>query len=135
MDQYDENGNLARPCIAKWSSLRMPDGSESSYQTIIKKVAEEFVETNGYVKQDLRDRVLEIAKTNPTSPYDLLNSDGDIIETLYTPEEKIIAVDALKARIPELEEYNTWYGKVQKTLSDPKYSDQDLADILAAVDK
>ena len=34
---------------------------------------------------------------------------------LYTPEEKFLAIDCLKARIPELEEYNTWYEKVIKT--------------------
>ena len=135
MDQYDENGALVRPCIAKWSSFFMPDGSESPYQEIIKIISDEFTETNGYVKQNLRDRVLEIAKTNPTVPCDILDSNGKTIETLYSPEEKLVAIDAFKARIPELEEYNTWYGKIQKTLSDPKYSDADLDAILAEIDK
>jgi hypothetical protein len=113
----------------------MPDKSESPYQEIIKIISDEFTETNGYTKQNLRDRVVEIAKTNPTVPCDILDGNGKTIETLYSPEEKLVAIDAFKARIPELEEYNTWYGKIQKTLSDPKYSDADLDAILAEVDK
>ena len=128
---FDEvmNGQV-RPCIVKFSTL--PD----IYQDIIVAIDEEFKASAGYLKQDIRDIVTQIAKSNPTVKFDLTSKqNGNIISTLWTPEEKLLAIDALKTIIPGLEDYNTWYGKVQKTLSDPKYSDDDLARILGEIDK
>ena len=135
LDEYDSDGNLARPCIIRWSSLSMEDGSESPFQKIAKAANDEFTEANGYLKQDLRDLVVTIAKTSPTSQAELQDKNGKKLEMLYTPEEKMFAIDCLKVRIPELEEYKTWYSKIQKVLADPKYSDQDLDNILAAIDE
>jgi len=46
-----------------------------------------------------------------------------------------LAIDALKARIPELEEYQTWYDKVHRVFDDKqKYSDDDLDNILNQID-
>lgn len=109
-------GQIVAPCIVKYSSL--PD----VYQELLESIAAEFTESNGYVKQDLRDRVVDIAKSSPLARFDVIAKLGYVVTELYTPEEKFIAIDALKAIIPTLEEYNTWYGKVKKTLSDPKFA-------------
>ena len=111
-----KTGEIVRPCIVKFSSL------PEVYQEILELIAAEFIEANGYTKQDLRNLVKEIAKSNPLNRFDIKNNAGDVITELYTPEEKFLAIDALKAIIPTLEEYNTWYEKVKKVLSDPKYA-------------
>lgn len=126
-DQMTDAG--VRPCIAKFSSL------SDAYKEIITAIDKEFTEANGYLKQNLRDAVTAIAKTSPLVVYDIKDKKGKVITTLYAPEEKLLAVDAFKARIPELEEYNTWYGKVQKTLADQKYSDADLQKIYDEINK
>jgi hypothetical protein len=55
---------------------------------------------------------------------------------LYTPEEKLIATDTLKALIPTLELRKTWYDKVIRVMGDnSKYSVDDLESVLAALEK
>jgi hypothetical protein len=127
-DQQTENGQI-RPCMATFKVLPEP------WQNTIKAVREEFYDNANYVKQDLRDRILEIAQTNPTHTYDLKDKNGSTVVKLYTPEEKLFASDALKACIPTLENYQTWFEKAKRVFSDKKYSDQDLQDVLDALDK
>lgn len=95
---YDKGKSV---CIVKYDSL--PD----VYQEIITDMLNEFEEANGYTKQDLRDLVINIAKSNPIVRFDIKNKKGKVIMELYTPEEKFLAIDCLKAIIPTLEEYNT----------------------------
>ena len=95
---FDEGNSL---CAVAYDSL--PD----LYQEVIKSIAEEFTNDNGYLKQDLRDRVVEIAKTGPLDVYVLKNKNNKELIKLYNPEEKFLAIDCLKAMIPELEEYDT----------------------------
>lgn len=123
------DGDDGSMCIAKYSLL--PD----YYQNIIELIADEFTEGNGYTKQDLRDRVIQIGKSKSLDPISLMTNKNKELMKLYTPEEKFLAIDCLKARIPELEEYNTWYEKVIKTLSDSKYSDADRQKIFDAINK
>jgi hypothetical protein len=52
---------------------------------------------------------------------------------LYTPEEKLIAIDTLKAMLPTLEHYQTWYDKVTRVMGDTKYSTDDLEAVLSAL--
>ena len=127
-DQQTESGQI-RPCMATFKVLPEP------WQNTIKAVREEFYDNANYVKQDLRDRILEIAQTNPTHTYDLKDKNGSTVVKLYTPEEKLFASDALKACIPTLENYQTWFEKAKRVFSDKKYSDQDLQDVLDALDK
>lgn len=127
-DQMTESGQV-RPCMATFKVLPEP------WQNTIKAVREEFYDNANYVKQDLRDRILEIAQTNPTRVYDLKDKNGGLVVKLYTPEEKLFAGDALKACIPTLENYQTWFDKAKRVFSDKKYSDQDLQDVLDALDK
>jgi len=68
---YDDidfsTGQILRPCIAKFSSL--PD----VYQDILVAIDKEYTSANGFTKQELRDLVVEIAKSNPTVAYNLIN--------------------------------------------------------------
>ena len=116
-------------CMIKYSSL--PD----LYQEIIVAIAEEFNGQNGYTRQEIRDRVTEIAKTSPVETYILKGKNGNEITKIYNPEEKFLAIDALKAVLPELDEYDTWYAKVQKVFSDSKYTDADKQKVLDALNK
>ena len=123
---YDDDKSI---CIAKYSSL------DEAWQELIVAIAEEFIPENGYTRQDVRDIVAEIAKTKPIDTYTIKSKAGYDVIKLYTPEDKFIAVDALKAMLSGLDEYDTWYAKIQKVLSDPKYSDADRQKILDAINK
>ena len=116
-------------CMIKYDSL--PD----LYQEIIVAIAEEFNNQNGYTRQEIRDRVTEIAKTSPVETYSLKDKNGNEVTKIYNPEEKFLAIDALKAVLPELDEYDAWYAKVQKVFSDKKYTDADRQKVLDALNK
>jgi len=121
-----------RPCIVKYSNL------PEAYQKIIVELNNTFLANalTTYKKQELRDIITEIKKTNPIASFDLKDPQlGNIIITLYSPEEKFVAIDALKAIIPFLEPYQTWYDKVKKVLGDSKYSDADRQKVLSEISK
>ena len=89
------------------------------------------------VKKKLRQVILQVVKSSPFKIIDMIHPViGSVFATLYTPEEKFVAVDTLKAMLPTLEPYQTWYDKVNRVLGDDsKYSTEDLEAVLAAVTK
>ena len=121
-----------RPCIVKFSAL------PENYQNIIKDIYNEIVKPeNQYTKAMVKDLILAVVKSSPFA-ITLLNHPTleHTFSTLYTPEEKFIAVDTLKAMLPTLEHYQTWYDKVKRVLGDTsKYSTEDLEAVLAALNK
>ena len=139
-DEYDDAGNV-RPCILKFSSF------PKEYQNIITTIYNEITNVNAsattqntqivYLKDHLRAMVNELVKSSPFTVVDLRSPFTDnIIITLYTPEEKFIAIDVLRAIIPTLEEYKTWFEKIKRVLGDrSKYSLEDIEAVLAAVTK
>ena len=107
-----------------------------AWQEVIKAIAKEFTAENGYTRQEVRDIILDIAKSSPVTPYNIKDKSGKEVIKLYTPEEKLIANDALKVCISKLDLYDTWYNKVKKILSDKdKYSKADLERILQEIEK
>ena len=120
------------PCIVKFSSL------PENYQKIISNIYNEISDpVNQYTKKKLRQVILQVVKSSPFKIIDMIHPViGSVFATLYTPEEKFVAVDTLKAMLPTLELYQTWYDKVKRVLGDDsKYSTEDLEAVLAAVTK
>lgn len=121
-----------KPCIVKFSAL------PENYQNIIKDIYNEISKSeNQYNKAMVKELILTVVKSSPFA-ITLLNHPTleHTFSTLYTPEEKFIAVDALKAMLPTLEHYQTWYDKVKRVLGDTsKYSTEDLESVLAALNK
>jgi hypothetical protein len=135
-DQMTEHGIM--PCIVRYSSL--PDIYQEITKTIFDTITNGYENSSGttvfYTKQQVRDYVDQIAKSSILQVV-TLNHPQDNTEflTLYTPEEKLIAADALKALLPTLELRQTWYDKVTKTMGDDtKYSLDDLEAALAALE-
>lgn len=127
LDEY--HANVVIPCLVKFSSL------PEMWQNIITAIAKEFIPKNQYLKADLRSIIEQIAKTAPTASYTIKGKTGDVC-TVYSPEEKFVAIDCLKACIASLEPYETWRNKVLRVLSDRnKYSKEDLNAILSAISK
>ncbi len=121
-----------KPCIIKFSTL------PENYQNIIKDIYNEISKAeNQYTKDMVKNLVLEVVKSSPFAITSLKHPTlGHTFSTLYTPEEKFIAVDTLKAMLPTLELYQTWYDKVKRVLGDTsKYSTEDLEAVLAALNK
>ena len=134
-DQETERGIV--PCIVKYSSL--PDIYQEITKTIFDTITNGYENSSGttvfYTKQQVRDLVEQIAKTNILQVHVVKDPARAEILTLYTPEEKLIAVDSLKALIPTLELRQTWYDKVTNVMSDEsKYSIDDLEAALAALE-
>lgn len=134
-DQETSQGIV--PCIVKYSSL--PDVYQNITKDIFEAITAGYKNSSGttvfYTKQQVRDLIEQIAKTNILQVHGLKDPAGVEIVTLYTPEEKLIAVDSLKALIPTLELRQTWYDKVTNVMSDEsKYSIDDLEAALAALE-
>lgn len=126
-DKRTKNG--IRPCIVKYSSL--PDVYQNIISDIYNLISTVDPTTNQpFTKQAVRNLITEVAQSNPMVVYEYKN-----YFKLYTPEEKFIAVDTLKAMLSTLELYQTWYDKVKRVLGDTsKYSREDLEKILAAIE-
>lgn len=125
------------PCLVKYSSL--PDVYQMIAKNIFEAVTDGYTNSTGdtvsYTKQQVRNMVEAIAKTNILQVHKVEDPAGDEILSLYTPEEKLIAVDALKALIPTLELRQTWYDKVTTVMgNEAKYSLDDLKAALAALE-
>lgn len=121
-----------RPCIIKFSTL------PENYQNIIKDIYNEITKPeNQYTKAMVKELILAVVKSSPFEVTSLKHQTlGHTFSTVYTPEDKFIAVDTLKAMLPTLELYQTWYDKVKRVLGDPsKYSTEDLEAVLAALNK
>lgn len=121
-----------RPCIIKFSTL------PENYQKIILDIYKEISDPiNQYTKKNLKEIILNVVKSSPFEIIDIMHPViGQVFSTLYTPEEKFVAVDTLKAMLPTLELYQTWYDKVKRVLGDDsKYSIEDLESVLAALNK
>jgi hypothetical protein len=123
------NGQVL-PCVVKYSSL--PEVYQNIIKDIFDTIQAGYEDTNGnsmyYTKQMVRDFIETIAKTSIMEVISLKipNTNTEFIK-LYTPEEKLIAVDTLKALLPTLELRKTWYDKVMKVMGDEsKYSIDDL---------
>lgn len=126
---FDRSG---KPCIVKFSSL------PKEYQEIITNIYNDISDpTNNYTKDLVRELIMSIVKSNPFEQLNLKNiATAKQIIKLHTPEEKFLAVDTLKAMIPTLELYKTWYDKVIKVLGNTSnYSADDIKAILAAINK
>ena len=122
-----------KPCMVIYSSLT------DIYKSIIKDIYDIVIkgDENGkeYKKQFVRDKINEIAKSNIIEIISIKFTSADTIK-LYTPEEKLLAIDTLKAMLPILQEYETWYEKVTRVLGDTsKYSKEDLKKVLAALEQ
>lgn len=133
-----ENG---RPilCIVKYSSL--PDIYQDIIKGIFDTISGGYEDTKGetvfYTKQIVKGYIETIAKSHvlQTITLTIPNSNKEFL-TLYTPEEKLVATDTLKALIPTLELRQTWYDKVTRVMGDDtKYSIEDLESVLAALEK
>lgn len=125
------------PCIVKYSSL--PDVYQNITKDIFEAITAGYKNSSGttvfYTKQQVRDLIEQIAKTNILQVHVLKDPAGAEILTLYTPEEKLIAADSLKALIPTLELRQTWYDKITNVMGDEsKYSIDDLEAALAALE-
>lgn len=133
-DQPLPNGQV-RPCVVKYSSL--PEVYQNIIKDIFDTITAGYEDTAGntmyYTKQMARDFVETIAKSSLTEVISLKvpNTQTEFLK-LYTPEEKLIAVDTFKALVPTLEQRKTWYDKVMKVMGDEsKYS---IADLEAALE-
>ena len=100
-------------------------------------------------KQSLLDIVKNIAETSPQETFDIIHpKTAEIVVTLYTPENKMLANDVLKniggninynplkfniKRKTNSQEYKDAWNKVIKTLDKKQFDDETLNQVLAAL--
>ena len=89
------------PALFKYSSL--PD----AYQEEILAIYDGLSDIkNLCTRQQLRNLIHKICRSSPIEQLDVVHPNtGEILTTIYTPEEKLIASDTIKAIIPTLELY------------------------------
>jgi hypothetical protein len=120
------------------------------YKKLITTVYEAFkdFETDAE-KQQLLDIVKEIATTGPQETFDIIDpKTGEVVTTLYTPEDKVLANEVLKnlggninydplkfniKRKTNSQEYKDAWNKVVSTLDKKQFDDETLNQVLAAL--
>lgn len=70
-----------------------------------------------------------LEKTYFTNPVD-----GSIVYELYTPEEKLLAIDILKCAIDDLNAFDRWKTEIETVLGNNKYTEADIKSILSALE-
>lgn len=120
------------------------------YKKLITTVYEAFKDYDTDAeKQQLLDIVKEIAATGPQETFDIIDpKTAEVIVTLYTPEDKILANEVLKnlggninydplkfniKRKTNSKEYKDAWNKVVKTLDKKQFDDDTLNQVLAAL--
>lgn len=111
-----------------------------NYQEIIQAIYDAIIAdpNYGYGEKHIKAIIKQIGESNAIKSTNLVSPvSGEVICTVYTPEEKTIARMALNTILGYTQEnvmLKDTYDRVQNTLSDPKYSDDDLQDILDALE-
>lgn len=120
------------------------------YKKIIKKLYDTFKDFTAETdKQKLLDIVEKISLTGPQETFDIIHpKTGELIYTLYTPEDKMLASDVLKnlsgninfdptkftvKRKVNSKEYKDAWNKVIKALDKKSFDDKTLSQIKDAI--
>jgi hypothetical protein len=121
------------------------------FQKLVKKIYDTFKDfISDAEKQQLLDIVADIAVTSPQETFDVLNpKTGEVICTLYTPENKLIAADILKnlagninydplkfnvKRKTNSQEYKDAWNNVIGKLDSSKFDDETLQQLRNAIE-
>jgi hypothetical protein len=121
------------------------------FQKLVKNVYEEFKDfTSESDKQLLMDLVSDISITSPQETFDVINPKlGNVVCTLYTPEDKLIVIDILKnlagninydplkfnvKRKTNTQEYKDAWNEVVKQLDSKKFDDETLQQLRDAIE-
>lgn len=120
------------------------------YQKLVKVLYDELKDLNSDTdKSQLLDIVEAISLTSPQESFDIIHpNNGNVICTLYTPEDKMLASDVLKnlggninynpqkfsiKRKNNSQEYKDAWNKIIKTLDKKQYDDKTLSQLRDAI--
>jgi hypothetical protein len=120
------------------------------YRKLITTIYEAFKDfATDVEKQQLLDIVKDIANTSPQETFDITNpKTGEVIITLYTPEDKLLAnevlknlggninYDPLKFKIKKKttsQDYKDAWNKVVSKLDKKQFDDDTLNQVLDAI--
>lgn len=121
--------NVGQPVLTAFKHL------PKLLQQLVIDLNDVFGKNAEYYTQDQVDKIMEdIAKSSLRAKYDVVDPvAGNIICTLYTPEEKALAIDTLKQLKLHIEEDKIWYEKVKQLANKKNLSKDDLTTILDAI--
>lgn len=92
-NNLSELGDDITKFIESTAFKRLPD----EIRSIIQNLEKEF-NTANYTVADLDKVLTTIVTSNPTETLDIINPNtGEVIETVYTPEEKSLASEVIKS--------------------------------------
>lgn len=121
-----------------------------AFQKLVKNLYDNFKDFSSETeKQSLLDIVANIAETSPQETFKVLNpSTGELVCTLYTPEDKLLTSDVLKnlsgninynplkfnvKRQQNPKEYKDAWNEVVRQLDSSKFDDETLAQLKDAI--
>lgn len=120
------------------------------YKKLITTIYEAFKDFESDAeKQDLLEIVKNIAETGPQETFEIVHpKTGEVVITLYTPEDKVLANEVLKnlggninynplkfnvKKKTNSKEYKDAWNKVVKTLDKKQFDDETLNQVLDAI--
>lgn len=125
IDNFVKNG-----CVVNTGTRKMRIAQE--YREVVETIYQSFSAAPPD-PEDVETAITRLADAHPTKAFDLIHpSTGELVITLYSPEQKSIAMDVLKKYRSE---YNNWYKKVLLVLTQSKYSDTDVKQIYQRIKK
>ena len=115
--------------VAGGCKINTPNGQielNDDFKSIVKGIHEKL--TQEPAAPDIIEKMLEdIAESKPHKALDLIRSDsGEIVVTLHSPEEKVIAVETLKKYRTD---FSKWYNRVMAVLLRSGYSAEQIKDM------
>ena len=112
---------------------KLPDNYEDIFKGLQKIIDDP---DNEYTAKDLDKMIQDIANSKPIAQCDVQSPvTGEIFVTVYTPEEKQVAIVCLKIIKGETgyqADYIAWYQEIMKKLKDSDYTDDEIRDLLNA---
>lgn len=112
VDDFIKNG-----CTIRVGNKKLRIAQE--YKEVVETIYEYFSKATPD-EAGIESLINQLAASHPTKAFDLIHPDsGEVVVTLYSPEQKSIAMDLLKKYRSE---YNDWYQKVTKVLNRSNYS-------------
>ena len=122
------------------------------FKKLIKTVYDTFKDfTSDEDQEKMSDLIADVANTGPQKEFDLINPNtGEIVCTLYTPEDKLLATDILKNLCGNInynpkkfsikkkthsKEYTDAWNQVITKLDNSKYDDSTLSQLIDELSK
>ena len=126
---------IMKPALVKDPDEKMPAAWQTLFD-VAKTIEKEAQQKN--IKKEILKLIDEIKATGPTQKADIYNPiTGKVLGQVYTPEEKTLMIELLHIICGNTKANKIlaqWYDEIQRVAKEENLTEDELKDILAALD-